>query len=427
MIIGEAAGAVASIGHKFRKRMVMHALVLGAGVVGVTTAYYLSQHGWRVTVVDRAHNVADEASYANGGQLSYTFTDALARPSFLAKIPALFLGREPGARIHLEPHLIPWGLSFLTQCTTRRARENTLALLGTALRSAELLDELCSTTGVEFGLRSAGKLVLLSDKHEVHSAEANTRLKSKHGSEAVIVSRGEAIDIEPAIAHMSSPVLAAVYSHHDEVADSRAFALALKEWLEQSADVTFRTDTEVRDLLIDKGRAVGATLGGDAETADAICVCMGAWSNRILRSAGFNPKIYPVRGYSITLPPGEASPSVSVTALQHRMVYSRINGSMRIAGFADFAGFDTSADEQRTRDLLELARRVAPDAADYSAPDAHGWGGFRPMTPDGRPRVGATPVPGLFMNTGHGMLGWTLACASSFDAAKAVVDAKRKH
>jgi D-amino-acid dehydrogenase len=427
MIIGGPARPLASIERKFRKRMLMHALVLGAGVVGVTTAYYLSQHGCRVTVVDRAGEVADEASYANGGQLSYTFTDALARPSFLPKLPGLFFGRQPGWRVRLEPHLVPWGLSFLGQCTTRRAEANTLAVLETALRSAVLMEELCQATNIEIGLRPAGKLVLLSDEEEVRDAEEATRLKSGYGSDATVVSVDEAVRLEPAVARMDASTVAAIYSRHDEVADSKSFAVGLRRWLEASADVTFRMNTAVGELVLDRGRAVGVRLGDDTETADAICVCMGAWSNPILRSAGVNPKIYPVRGYSVTLPPGSAAPSVSVTALKYKMVYSRINGSVRIAGFADFAGFDKSADERRTQDLLDLARSFAPEAANYDVPDAQRWGGFRPMTPDGRPRVGPTRVPGLFTNTGHGTLGWTLACASSFDAAQAMAGPERKH
>lgn len=398
----------------------MHALVLGAGVVGVTTAYYLSKRGWRVTVVDRAGDVADSASYGNAGQLSYSFTDALARPEFLARLPAVLLGRQAGIRMHLEPALVGWGLSFLGQCTARRARENTLAVLDMAMRSAGLLDELCAETRFDFSHRAAGKLVLLSDKAEVRAAETNCRLKATHGCDTRLLTRDEAIAVEPAVGRMSADVVAAVHSRGDDVADSRSFARGLRDWLERSGDVTFRLGTSVTGLALDKGGAVGARLGDEVLTADAVCVCLGAWSSGLLRSAGVDPKVYPVRGYSVTLPLAGSSPSVSVTALKHRMVFSRINGQMRIAGFADFAGFDTSTDGRRARELLELSRRIAPDAADYDAPDAHEWGGFRPMTPDGRPRVGATPVPGLFVNTDHGMLGWTLACASAHDAAATI-------
>jgi len=401
----------------------MHVMVLGAGVVGVTTAYYLAQHGCEVTVVDRAHDVADAASFGNAGQLSYSFTDALARPSFLTKLPGLVFGRQPGSRVHLEPQLIPWGLRFITQCTSRHARENTLAVLRTAMRSAELLDELCANARFDFSHRAAGKLVLLSDESELRAARRNCELKKDYGCETEIVSRDEAIAIEPAIADMHGDIRAAVFSRNDEVADSRLFTDGLRDWLEKSGNVRFLLDSTVEGLVFEHGKAIGVRVSGRPLGADAICVCMGAWSNPILRSAGINPKIYPVRGYSLTLPPGDSAPSVSVTALRHRMVFSRINGHVRIAGFADFTGFDTSADEQRTRDLFNLARGYAPRAAQYAVPDAKRWGGFRPMTPNGRPRVGATGVRGLFMNTGHGMLGWTLACASSYDAANAIVGA----
>lgn len=404
----------------------MHVLVLGAGVVGVTTAYYLSQHGCRVTVVDRAAEVADSASYANGAQLSYSFTDALARPGFVAKIPGILLGRSPGSRVRLEPGLVGWGLSFLAQCTSRRARENTVALLKIAMRSAELLDELRASVPLEFGHRVAGKLVLLSDRAEVHAAKRNCRLKNRHGCETTLLTRDEAIAVEPAVQSMSGDVLAAVYSRNDEVADSRIFSERLRAWLERSRDVSFRLNANVDGIEFGGGRAIGVRIGDEIVTADATCVCLGAWSRQLLRGAGVDSKIYPVRGYSVTLPPRDASPSVSITALKQRMVFSRINGLVRIAGFADFTGFDTSGDERRTNELLELAKTFAPGAADYDVADPGGWGGFRPMTPNGRPRVGATRVPGLFANTGHGMLGWTLACASAADAAEAIIMANRE-
>ena len=145
-------------------------------------------------------------------------------------------------------------------------------------------------------------------------------------------------------------------------------------------------------------------------------------SEDFLQHAGIHPHIVPARGYSLTLPPGPAAPEVSITALAHKIVYSRINGFVRVAGFADFLGFDTAADDERTRMLLRLARDLAPDAADYAVEDPAAWGGFRPMTPDGRPQVGATSIDGLYVNVGHGMLGWTLACATAFDAAQAIAD-----
>lgn len=401
----------------------MHVIVLGAGVVGTTTAYYLSQLGCRVTVVDRASDVGDGASFANAGQLSYSFTDALAKPEFLASMPGLLLGRDPGAHVHLEPGLVGWGLRFLGQCTTKRAQRNTVAVLKSAMRSAELMTELRERAPFEFSHRRAGKLVLLSDQTELEAATASSSLKNEHGGNTEILSRAEVIAIEPALEHMTDKFIAAVYSQSDEVADALKFTTGLREWLEGDGQVTFRLSSTARKIVAKSGRAHAVVVDDDTIEADAVVVCMGAWSSRLLRTVGINPHIYPVRGYSITLPPGEASPTVSVTALKHRMVFSRINGFMRVAGFADFTGFDTSADTERTRSLLELAKRVAPYAASYDTEDIDVWGGFRPMTPSGQPIVGATGVRGLFLNTGHGMLGWTLACSTGYDAAQAVADA----
>ena len=398
----------------------MHVIVLGAGVIGTTTAYYLSQLGCRVTVVDRASDVGDGASFANAGQLSYSFTDALAKPEFLASIPGILLGRDPGTTVRLTPGLMSWGLRFLGQCTTKRAEHNTVAVLKTAMRSAELMTELRERAPFEFSHRRAGKLVLLSDKAELKAATARSRLKNAHGSDTEVLSRAEVITIEPALERISSEFIAAVYSQNDEVADSLKFTTGLGKWLEEDGLVTFRLSSTAKTIVAKRGRAHAVVVDDDTIEADAVVVCMGAWSGPLLRTIGINPHIYPMRGYSITLPSGEASPSVSVTVLKHRIVFSNIDGLIRIAGFADFAGFDTSADNERTRSLLELAKRVAPDAASYDSEDVRAWGGFRPMTPNGQPLVGATGIRGLFLNTGHGMLGWTLACSTGYEAAQAV-------
>jgi len=401
----------------------MRVIVLGAGVVGVTTAYYLSQLGCEVTVVDRADEVGDGASYANAGQLSYSFTDALAKPEFLARIPALMLGRDDGVQVRLSPDLVAWGARFVGQCTRKHARKNTLAVLKIAMRSAGLLAELREMLPFDFWHREAGKLVLHSSQSELDAAKATLELKRSHGCDTEILSPSEAKSVEPALEQVSEDIAGAVYSRSDEVADSLLFTAGLKDWLEANGSVDFRLSSNATRLVESEGRTRAVVVDDDTLEADAFVVCMGAWSHALLRTVGINPHIFPVRGYSITLPPGDAAPSVSMTALKYRMVYSRLNGLVRIAGFADFRGFDTSTDGQRTELLLDLARRYAPQAADYDVDDMKPWGGFRPMTPSGQPQVGPTRSKGLFVNTGHGMLGWTLACATSYDAAQAVTRA----
>jgi D-amino-acid dehydrogenase len=406
----------------------MRVVVVGAGVIGVTTAYYLAEAGFDVTVVDRAAEVADGASYANAGQLSYSFTDALAKPEFIAKLPALLAGRDIGSRVHPASALLPWGMRFLAQCTGSRARRNTVAVLQTALRSARLLNELRDAVPFDFSFRSAGKLVLLASDHELQSARANAALKNQNGSDTEILSARHALEIEPAIGKMAVPIVGAVYSKSDQVADCRLFTLRLKERLEQSGKVTFRLGTSVDQIVTSEGRVRSLRLADGEIDAEAVVVCTGAWSPALLQPLGINPVVYPVRGYSVTLPALNESPAVSITVLARRIVFSRINGAIRIAGFADFNGFSTRDDKQRVDAMVDVARRCAPLAADYTAQDQHAWGGFRPMTPDGRPRVGPTIVKGLYLNTGHGTLGWTLACASGHDLARTIAspDSKRQ-
>lgn len=398
----------------------MHVAVIGAGVIGVTTAYYLAKAGYDVIVIDRAAEVADGASHANGGQLSYSFTDALAKPEFLTKIPSLIAGRDLGSQMRLAPSLIPWGLRFLRQCTRERARQNTVSVLKTAMRSATLLEELNKSVDIEFSHRTAGKLVLLADENELAAATASSALKNEHGSDTVILTVDEAIGVEPTLGHFAGMFAGAVYSKSDEVADARLFTVRLKDWLEQNTTVKFHLGVAVDEIVTAERQVRAIRMGGENIDVDAVVVCSGAWSGELLKPLGVDPHIYPVRGYSVTLPLGESAPSVSVTALNKRVVFSRINGRMRIAGFADFKGFSTAQDHTRINAMLKTAKTYAPLAADYGAKEQHHWGGFRPMTPDGIPKIGRTRIAGLFLNTGHGMLGWTLACASAYDVSESI-------
>lgn len=400
----------------------MQVVVLGAGVAGITSAYSLAARGFDVTVVDRADAVATGTTFANGGQLSYSFTDALARPSFVPGIPGLMLGRDPAIRVRLlsQPMLAGWGLRFLAQCTDRKARRNTVAVLELALRSANRLAMICEASGIEFSHRKDGKLVLLPEGADLDASRKAIALKKRHGSETAMLSLAEAIALEPAVAEMSGKYAAALYSANDETGDSRVFTVALADWLAKNRGVRLRLSEPVTGLLIDKGRVTGARTVNGELAADAVVVCLGAGSPAVLRDAGVSAPIYPVRGYSISVPRASASPRISITDLKRRILYCPLGEQMRVSGFADFVGFSDRDDNKRIALLRTIARNTAPHAADYDAPESSPWAGSRPMTPDGRPLTGASGVPGLFVNCGHGMLGWTLAAATGHDVAEAV-------
>jgi len=399
----------------------VHVLILGAGVVGVTTAYYLTQRGCDVTVIDSEDGVAYGASYGNAGQLSYSFTDSLAKPDFFAQLPGLLLGREPGSKVRLDPALIGWGLRFLTNCTSKRAASNTIALLRIAMRSGELMQDFLQSVPIEFSHRAAGKLILLTDEKQLRSAQKSCALKRANGCVTDVLTREETLSIEPTLAEINEDFIAAVYSKDDTIADSFKFTNRLRSHLESTGRVSFRLGAKARGIETAQDHVKSVLLDDGVLDADAVVVCAGVRSAALLRPLGIRLPMYPVRGYSLTLPVADATPSASYTALRRRMVIGRIGDSVRIAGFADFVGYRTDADQERIQALLRLAREVAPGAADYDAADCQAWAGNRPMTPDGRPFVGPTTVKGLYLNTGHGMLGWTLAHACAADVTAEVV------
>lgn len=398
----------------------MHVVVLGAGVVGITTAYYLAKRGFRVTVVDRAEAVASGASHANAGQLSYSFTDALARPGMPGKLPGLIFGSDDAIRLRPVPDLnfIRWGLHFVRECTAENHGRNTAAVLQLAMRSAELLDELRREFEIDFAFRKAGKLVLYRRAGDLAAAERSVLLKRGFGCQTSVLTLREACEIEPSIESMRGNYAGAVYSADDHLGDARLFSMRLAELLRDRYHVEFRLGCEAQGVLTTDGRASGVQLADGLLRADSVIACLGAWSRVFLGSLPGRQPLVPVRGYSVTLPQGSHAPSVSISDAERRIVFSSMNGEVRIAGFADFVGFDDSADRKRIGMLLDLAREIAPQAADYGTGLRRDWGGFRPMTANSRPIVGPAGMPGLWLNCGHGMLGWTLACATGFNIAK---------
>ncbi len=398
----------------------MHVSIVGAGVIGVSTAYYLSQRGIPVTVFERNDTAGAGTSFANGGQLSYTFSDALASPGFLKRIPALLAHRDIGTRIQLSPRFMRWGFGFLAQCTRERNDANTLATFRDALQSADLMTALREHTGIDFDHKRAGKMILLYSNKQIHDAQHGIAIKSELGCDNKLLSYEETVDVEPAIMEFIHKPLASVYSPGDEVGDAYLFCEAMRTWLEANTDTRFQLGTNVDNLIIDGSRVRGLEVDGEHLETDAVVLCAGVHSPAL--APHLRLPIEPMRGYSLTLPPGEVAPSVSITVLDRHFVFSRLGDRMRIAGFADFRGYREGNVAERVAELRTTAQQVGPLAADFSAASQCDWSDVRPMTPDSRPRIGRTDLDGLYTNTGHGMLGWTLACVSGDSLAKTVAE-----
>ncbi|MBK8907459.1 MAG: D-amino acid dehydrogenase [Rhodospirillales bacterium] len=391
----------------------MKVLVLGAGVVGVASAYYLAQSGHEVTVVDRRDGPGLETSFANGGQISANHATPWATPGTPWKALGWLGRRDAPLLLHLraDPALWSWLSRFLANCTTERLRVNTERALRVAVYSRERLAALRAETGIAYDALQRGILHIFRNERDYRDALPQVELMDRHGCRRRIVAASECLEIEPALAAVGDDLVGGIFSPDDESGDAYSFTTGLAEICE-SLGVAFRYGTAVQRLV----RADDGLAGVDTDlgrlTADAYVVAFGSYSPLLLKPIGLRLPVVPAKGYSVTLPivRPEKAPSVGLIDDAFKMVYSRLGDRLRIAGTAEFAGYDDALDERRARFLLGKALEIFPDCGDPA--EAVFWAGLRPSTPDGVPVIGRTPVANLFLNTGHGTLGWTMACGA---------------
>jgi D-amino-acid dehydrogenase len=393
----------------------MRVAVLGAGVVGVTGAWYLARAGHEVTLVDRQPEAGMETSFANGGQISAGHAEPWAKPSVVPKV-LKWLGREDAPmlfrpRADLAQWL--WGARFAFECLPGRFERHTRQLAGLARYSRESLVALRQETGIAYDYLGKGILHFCTDKADFDALARHSEEMRRLGIVREVKSAPECLAIEPALRASQAPVVGGAYAPQDESGDAHAFTVQLAA-LAQARGVRFLRETTVESLEVEGGRAVAARLGGARLEADAFVVSLGSYSPRLLRPLGISIPVYPLKGYSITiaLPPQLAAqaPSVSLTDEAHKLVVSRLGERLRVAGTAELTGYDTSINEARCAAIVERVGRLFPALA--AARDIEYWAGLRPATPTNVPVIGRTRIANLFLNTGHGTLGWTLAAGS---------------
>jgi D-amino-acid dehydrogenase len=392
----------------------MRVLVLGAGLVGVSSAWYLSEHGHEVTVIDRQPGVALETSFANGGQISTSHAEPWANPG--APWQALqWLGREDSPllwRLRADPAQFAWGLRFLRECTPGRTRANIIAILSLALYSRALLKELRPSLGLEYDQLQRGILHFYTDEAEFAHAIPQAALMREYGCDRVVKTVAECLAIEPALAGSTVPVVGGTFTAEDESGDAHKFTQVLAERA-TARGVAFRFGASIAELAQAGGRVTGVRLaGGETLTADAYVVALGSYSPLLLKTLGIRVPVYPAKGYSATLALDEhtQAPTVSLTDDGHKVVFSRFGDRLRIAGTAEFTGYDTSLNDVRCQALVKRTKAIFPGLAWHG--DAEFWAGLRPATPGNVPLIGRARLSNLYLNTGHGTLGWTMACGT---------------
>jgi len=397
----------------------MDVVVLGAGVTGIGSAWYLRKAGHNVTVVDRREGAGLETSYANGGQISVSHAEPWANPR--APLQVLrWLGRADAPllfRLRADWQQWRWCWSFLRECTSQRLRHNIRQLVALGRYSREALAQLRAETGIQYDQLTRGILHFYTSDPAWRDAQQAARLMRDAGCTLETRTAEECAAIEPALARLQNRIAGATYTPEDESGDAHLFTTRLAGLCAERG-VDFHYETTVNSLLIDAhGRFCGVRML-DAEgaektlTAEACVVCLGVGSAFLLRPLGLDLRIYPVKGYSVTLPvlDHRRAYSVSLTDDEYKLVFSRLGNRLRIAGTAEFAGYDTALTPERCDAILRRVADLFPGAGDVS--QAQLWAGLRPATPSNLPYIGGTRYANLFLNTGHGTLGWTQACGA---------------
>lgn len=386
----------------------------------MTSAHALAKKGFEVFVLDAASGPAEAgASFGNGAQLSYFYTDAMASPSLALNIPKYILGLDPAFRISLSlsPSFVSWGLRFLANSTQKAFERNTTDILELALRSRAGVAELSSK--LEFDYTSNGKITLFSSKESLRKAERLTEIKNRYGAGQIVLTQEQALQREPALGHYGHSFVGAIWSPHDEAGDSRLFCRNLRILLERDYGVQFLFNTEIRGLRRQANRLVAVTTEKEEIQCSRAVMSLGSHTPLIARTAGISLPIWSVQGYSFTIPAFDAAPRASITDTSRKTVFCRIGDRLRVAGFADMGPANGKFRQDRFSTLFATARGILPKAGDYDG-EVNPWTGFRPVTPNSKPIVGTTKINGLYLNCGHGSLGWTLSMATASALADVV-------
>ncbi|MFM0636103.1 D-amino acid dehydrogenase [Paraburkholderia metrosideri] len=390
----------------------MRVVVLGSGVVGVTSAYYLARAGHEVTVIDREAGPALETSFANAGQISPGYASPWAAPGVpLKAVKWMFQKHAPLAiRLDGTQFQLQWMWQMLQNCTSSRYAVNKGRMVRLAEYSRDCLQALRAETGIQYEGRTGGTLQVFRTQQQFDGAAKDIAVLQEANVPYELLSPAELAQAEPALAAVSHKLTGGLRLPGDETGDCQMFTTRLAALAEQLG-VKFRYNTPIDALAMAGDRIAGVQCGDELVRADSFVVALGSYSTQFLSGLVKIP-VYPLKGYSITAPiVNEASAPISTVLDEtYKIAITRFDDRIRVGGMAEIVGFDKSLREAR-RETLELCvNDLFPGGGDTSK--ATFWTGLRPMTPDGTPIVGRTPVPNLFLNTGHGTLGWTMSCGS---------------
>lgn len=391
----------------------MKVVVLGSGVIGTTTAWFLVEDGHEVTVLDRQPGSGLETSFANAGQLVPSHAEPWAAPGAPRQI-LRWLGREDAPllfRLRADPAQWAWGLRFLRNCTAARFRANTARTLRLGLYGREVMAELRQTTALDFDWRPSGSLAIYRDPKEMDAARSHAATMAELGCPLEVAEPRRVLELEPALAGAGNAIAGGTYCAVDEAGDAHKFTVGLAD-LCRARGVLFGYGTTICGLETERGGIAGVVTDQGRVTGDAYVLALGSYSAAVARRIGIRLPVYPVKGYSITAPVTDrtAAPRAALIDTATKVAFTTLGDRLRIGGTAELTGHDARLNPRRGCMTVETARALLPRAADYAR--AEHWAGLRPVTPDQVPVLGPSKYMNLWINTGHGTLGWTLAAGS---------------
>ncbi len=400
----------------------MRVLILGAGVVGVSSAYYLAKKGYAVTVIDREPMPAMETSYANAGQVSPGYSAPWAAPGIPLKALKWLFIKDAPLSIKPDGSLWQWQWMYklLLNCNTASYNRNKQRMVRLAEYSRDCLDDLRDNVGIKYEARSQGTLQVFRTQKQLDNAEKDIAVLSQCNVPFELLDRDGCAQAEPALALVKQHLAGGLRLPKDETGDCQMFTTHLAEEAIKLG-VQFRQHVTVKSLLTQQGRIQGVYISDDGQTelieADHYVIALGSYSRQLLQALAIDIPVYPVKGYSLTIPilDAEASPLSTVMDETYKVAITRFDNRIRVGGMAELAGFDLTLNQRRRQTLEMVTNSLFPNGGDMANADF--WTGLRPMTPDGTPIIGrASNKPehnNLWLNTGHGTLGWTMACGSA--------------
>lgn len=391
----------------------MKVIVLGAGVIGTTTAYQLAKAGHEVVVVDRQTGPALETSFANAGEVSFGYCSPWAAPGIPRKaLKWIFMEHAPLIlRPKLDRAMLSWMFKMLSNCTSERYAINKSRMLRLSDYSRICLADVRDETGIDYDARMQGTLQLFRTQQQLDASAKDVKALAADGIPYEVLDPEGCIRVEPALAHVREKIVGGLLTPKDETGDCFKFTNLLAAKAE-ALGVRFAYGTTIKRLDVEGGKVRGVVTDRETLRSDAVVVALGSYSPLIVKEHGIDLPVYPVKGYSLTIPIKDASraPESTIMDETYKIAITRLGDRIRVGGMAEISGYTNDLGAPRRRTLEHSVTDLFPGG---DITKASFWSGLRPMTPDGTPVIGATKIDGLYLNTGHGTLGWTMSCGSA--------------